>query len=152
MRHRSILYFAHPVFRHYRAYGAVAYREFIARAIRGFLGEALSVKTNLPSTARISLTSQPAENRHILHLLYAPTVSRGGMMNLSGGNTSGGKSVEVIEDLPPLHDIEITLRLPVKTAILAPQGGELPLKKSGDRATLRLPAFSCHQMVELRCA
>jgi hypothetical protein len=28
-----------------------------------------------------------------------------------------------IEDLPPLHDIEVTLQLPVKSARLVPQGG-----------------------------
>lgn len=150
VRHGNILYFAHPVFRHYRAYGAVAYREFIVKAIRAFLGDSLRVSTNLPSTARLSLTVQPAEKRSILHLLYAPTVSRGGVMQLSGGNTSGGKSVEVIEDLPPLHDVEVTLRMPVKSAKLVPQGGEVSLEQSGDRVTLRLPKFSCHQMVELQ--
>jgi hypothetical protein len=150
VRHGNILYFAHPVFRHYRAYGAVAYREFIVKAIRAFLGDSLRVSTNLPSTARLSLAVQPSEKRSILHLLYAPTVSRGGVMQLSGGNLSGGKSVEVIEDLPPLHDVEVTLRMPVKSAKLVPQGGEVALEQSGDRVTLRLPKFSCHQMVELQ--
>jgi hypothetical protein len=151
VRHGSILYFAHPVFRNYRAYGAVAYREFIVKAIRALLGETLTLFTNLPSTARLSLTKQPKENRHILHLLYAPTVSRGGVMPLSGGNVSGGKSVEVIEDLPPLHDIGVTLQLPVKSARLVPKGGDVTLKKSGDRVTLRVPVFSCHQMIEIEC-
>jgi hypothetical protein len=150
VRHGRILYFAHPVFRHYRAYGAVAYREFITGAIRTLLGDALSVSTNLPSTARLSLTTQPENNRHILHLLYAPTIARGGVMQLSGGNTSGGRSVEVIEDLPPLHDVTVTLKLPIASARLVPQGGEISLEKSADRTTLRVPAFSCHQMIELR--
>jgi hypothetical protein len=149
VRHGNILYFAHPVFRHYRAYGAVAYREFIVNAIRAFIGDASRVSTNLPSTARLSLTHQSAEKRHILHLLYAPTVSRGGVMQLSGGNASGGRSVEVIEDLPSLHDVEVTLQLPVKSAKLVPQGGDIAIEKSGDRVTLRLPKFSCHQMIEL---
>jgi hypothetical protein len=72
-------------------------------------------------------------------------------MQLSGGNISGGKSVEVIEDLPPLHDIEVTLQLPVKSARLVPQGGDVTLEKSGDRVALRLPKFSCHQMIEIEC-
>jgi hypothetical protein len=150
VRHGNILYFAHPVFRHYRAYGAVAYREFIVKAIRAFMGDTLTLSTNLPSTARITLTEQPEEKRHVLHLLYAPTVSRGGVMQLSGGNLSGGKSVEVIEDLPPLHDVEVKLRLPVKSAKLVPQGGEVALTQSGEGVTLRVPKFSCHQMIELR--
>jgi hypothetical protein len=115
------------------------------------MGNALTLATNLPSTARVTLTKQPKEKRHVLHLLYAPTVSRGGVMQLSGGNVSGGKSVEVIEDLPPLHDIEVTLQLPVKSARLVPQGGDVTLEKSGDRVTLRVPVFSCHQMIEIEC-
>ena len=149
MQHGNILYFAHPVFRNYRAYGAVAYREFIVKAIRALLGDTLTLSTNIPSTARLNLTKQPKENRHILHLLYAPTVSRGGVMQLSAGNVSGGKSVEVIEDLPPLHDIDVTLQMPVKSARLVPQGADISIEKSGDRVTLRLPKFSCHQMIEL---
>lgn len=150
VRHGSILYFAHPVFRNYRAYGAVAYREFMVKAIRAFLGDTLTLSTDLPSTARLSLTRQPKENRHILHLLYAPTISRSGVMQLSGGNSSGGKTVEVIEDLPALHQIEVTMRMPFKSAQLVPQGEVVAIDKSGRHTTLRLPAFSCHQMIELR--
>ncbi len=149
VRHGNILYFAHPVFRNYRAYGAVAYREFIVKAIQALLGDTLTLSTNLPSTARLSLTKQPKEKRHVLHLLYAPTVNRGGVMQLSGGNVSGGKSVEVIEDLPPLHDVDVMLRLPVISARLVPQGEDVTLEKFGDRVTLRVPKFSCHQMIEL---
>jgi hypothetical protein len=121
----------------------------VMRAIRAFMGDALTLATNLLSTGRVALTKQPKENRHVLHLLYAPTVSRGGVMQLSGGNVSGGKSVEVIEDLPPLHDIEVTLQLPVTSAKLVPQGGMVSIEKSVNRVTLRLPALSCHQMIEL---
>lgn len=149
--HGAILYFAHPVFRHYRSYGAVAYRDFIVRALRAHLGsEALTVETNLPSTARITLTRQDDENRHILHLLYAPTVSRGGVIQLSGGTSSGGKSVEVIEELLPLSDIELSLRLPVRQANLVPSGEELELRKSRNLTRLHLDKFTCHQMIELR--
>ena len=71
-------------------------------------------------------------------------------MQLSGGNSSGGKTVEVIEDLPALHQIEVTMRMPFKSAQLVPQGEVVAIDKSGRHTTLRLPAFSCHQMIELR--
>jgi hypothetical protein len=152
VRHGNILYFAHPVFRNYRAYGAVAYRELIVKAIRAFLDKTLTLSTNLPSTARVTLTRQPKANRHVLHLLYAPTVNRGGVIQLSGGTVSGGKSVEVIEDLPPLPGVEVTLSLAanIRGARLVPQGDELPLHRVGDRVTLRPPTFACHQMIELQ--
>jgi hypothetical protein len=37
----------------------------------------------------------------------------------------------------------------VKSAKLVPQGGDVTFDKSGDRVSLRLPEFSCHQMIEL---
>ena len=146
VRHGNLLYFAHPVFRHYRAYGAVAYREFIVKAIHAFLGDNLTLATNLPSTARVTLTKQSKEKRHVIHLLYAPAINRGGAIPLLGG-----KGVEVVEDLPPLHDIEVTLQLSasVRSARLVPEGVSLPLEKSGSHVTLRVPKFSCHQMIEL---
>lgn len=149
VRHGSILYFSHPVFRHYRAYGAVAYREFIVRAIREFLGDTLTVRTSLPSTARLSLTRQPGENRHILHLLYAPTIARGGVMQLSGGNVSGGRSVEVIEDLPPLHDVKVAVRLTGSAVRLVPDRQEVDSERNGEWLTITLPRLSCHQMIEI---
>ena len=73
-------------------------------------------------------------------------------MQLSGGNLSRPtQSVEVIEELIPLPDTRVTLRLPraVKRATLEPQGVECPFENSGDRLTVSVDAFSSHQMVAL---
>jgi hypothetical protein len=74
------------------------------------------------------------------------------VIQLSGGNASGGRSVEVIEELPPLHNTEVTLSLPgkVKKAILAPSGDTVEFETNGDNVTVRIPEFSCHQMVEIQ--
>lgn len=150
IRHGSILYFAHPVFRHYRSYGAVAYREFVIKAIRAHLGQdAITLKTNLPSTARVALTRQREHGRFILHLLYAPTISRGGVSQLSGGTTSVGISVEVIEDLPALHEIEVRLRLMATKARLVPEGRPLSVNFEKDAIHLKVDAFRCHAMIEI---
>ena len=145
-----ILYFAHPVFRVYRSYGAVAQREFIAKSIRRLMGNDITVETPIPSTARVTLTRQPDPERYVLHLLYAPTVLRGGVVELQGGNASGGKNVQVIEDLPPLPETRVRLRLPetVRSVRTAPEGAELAFETGEDGAiTLRAPAFACHQML-----
>jgi hypothetical protein len=96
----------------------------------------------------VSLTS--LWDRFVLHLLYAPTISRGVVIQLSGGNASGGRSVEVIEELPPLHDTVVHLRLPEKItkAVLVPDGTPVPFERQGGTVTVRIPEFSCHQMVE----
>jgi hypothetical protein len=82
--------------------------------------------------------------------VYAPTISRGGVIELSGGNTTGGRSVEVIEELPPVFNTEVTLRLPgIKKSLLAPSGAPVELQQNDDTVTIRIPEFSCHQMIEL---
>jgi hypothetical protein len=152
VRHGNILYFAHPVFRQYRSYGAIAQREFIVRSIHSLLGDSLTLSTNLLSTGRVTLTEQPAEHRYVLHLLYAPTVNRGGKVQLSGASVSTGLGVEVIEALPPLHDVEVTLNLPqkVKSVRLVPEEGELVVRHEEGRIKIVVPKFSCHQMIELQ--
>lgn len=150
VRHGAILYFAHPVFRNYRGFGAVAAREFMVRAIFAHLGpQARTVETNLPSTARVTLTHQPRENRHVLHLLYAPTISRGGSLQLPAATEHTGKSIEVIEDLPPRNGVEITLRLPVRQAALVPNDCSIPLRAENGVTRLHLDTFTCHQMIQL---
>jgi hypothetical protein len=147
VRHGAVTYLSHPVFRHYRQYGAVAYREFVVRVIRMMLGEQITLKTNLPSIARVALTRQEGNNRHVLHLLYAPTVSRGGVLQLAGH--SSGRAVEIIEDLPSLSNIEVSLRMGASSARMVPQGGVLCLDNAEERIQFKMPDFECHQMVEI---
>lgn len=147
IRNGNILYFAHPVFRHYRSYGAVAYREIISRAIRLLLGNDEILATNLPSTGRLTLTH--LQGKYVLHLLYAPTISRGGVIELSGGTTAASQPVEIIEDLPALHDIRVRVRLPVTSARLVPQGTDLPVVQTDGVTEFRVDQFACHQMIEL---
>jgi len=150
VQHGNIMYLAHPVFSIYRAFGAVAYKEYVLNMLDRLLGEDKSLTSNMPSMARISLMAQAAENRDILHLLYAPTINRGGPMKLSGGNlVRDGRSVEVIDDLLPLRDTTVTVAVhePVSRVTLEPQGEELAFEKKGGRITLTVPEFTCHQMV-----
>jgi len=150
VRKGNITYLAHPVFSLYRTYGAVAYRHFITNVIESLLGAQRSLETSLPSTGRVALNRQ--ENRHILHLLYANTVSRGGKMDLSGGTVSGaGLSLEVIEELLPLRDVTVRLRNlpPIGKVTLEPQGNEVPFTESDGVLELKVAEFACHQMLAL---
>ena len=149
----QILYLAHPVFTLYRAYGQVALRQVIGRTLRRLLGadESLTL-TGLPSTGRVTLTRQADKDRSILHLLYANTVNRGGATELHGGNLAGKQaSYEVIEELTPLTDIEVELRLgkPVTGVTLEPEGEPLPCEQADGVLKLRVPRLQCHQMVVL---
>lgn len=151
IRTPQILTFAHPVFRNYRAVGAVAHRQFLVKAIRAHLDGCLTLDTNLPSTARVTLTRQEAFSRFVLHLLYAPTIARGGPLQLSGGNVSVGSTIEVIEELPALRDVIIRLRLPSPPTSVrqVPNGRSIDFRTEGPTLRLEVPEFACHTMIEL---
>jgi hypothetical protein len=136
------VYVAHPVFSEYRELGQVYLREYVNRLIGLLLGERDSVRTNLPSTARVTLRHQPARRRYVLHLLHATPVLR--------GQTILGP-LEVIEDLPPLVDVSVSLKLPhqVTAVSLVPQQLSLPFRIEDGRVVFGVDRFSCHQMVEL---
>lgn len=58
----------------------------------------------------------------------------------------------LIEDLPVLSDIEVTVAVPapVREVYLAPQGMKLPFHQENGRVHYTLPPWSCHQMVVLQ--
>ncbi|MEN7974158.1 MAG: beta-galactosidase, partial [Verrucomicrobiota bacterium] len=132
VRHGNILYLAHPVFSIYRGLGAVAYKEYIINALHSLLGEP-TVETSLPSTGRVTLMHQKEQSRHVLHLLYANTISRGGPMELSGGTLAGKASIEIIDELLPLHDTKVSLSLPEKVESVksVPDGTDLEFVQNG---------------------
>jgi hypothetical protein len=145
----NIAYLAHPVFSIYRAYGAVAVRHYIACVIRALLTEPLVEFKDFPSTARVTLSRQEETKRWILHLLFANTVNRGGPIRLSGGTVTANVSIEVIEELLPLRQIQISLRLSgrVTKVTLEPQGSSLPFQIGDGIIHLQVPELTCHQML-----
>lgn len=147
----SMLYFAHPVFTLYYAGGSVALKSYISGAIRALLGEDEQVRTTLPSTGRLTLMHQPESGRHVLHLLYAAFALRGHAHPAAFVHGRDSQAVEIIEDVPALHGVQVSLRLPraISRVTLEPQGAELPFTLAGGRLHLEIASFSCHQMVVL---
>ncbi len=135
-----IMYLAHSVFGIYRNCGQVALKDFVVACLRKHLGDDATIATNLPSAARVSLMHQPEEKRFVLHLLYANPIRRGGR---------DGRDLEVIEDLQPLLDSDVTLRLPknITTVTLEPQGEEATASVDDGEVRLQLDSFTCHQMI-----
>lgn len=149
----NILYLAHPVFSVYRGLGAVAYKEYIINALNLLLTEP-TVRVNLPSTGRVTLTRQKEHNRYVLHLLYANTISRGGAMELSGGTLAGKAPIEIIDELIPLYNINILFRISAQIEYVrcVPSGNELDFNQKGGFLEFTLPKLQCHQMIELKLA
>ena len=69
----------------------------------------------------------------------------------AGTTTTEGMTVELIEDLIPLHDVTVSANLPkrVKRAVLQPQNEELQLAEDGEHVLCTIREFSCHQMLVL---
>jgi len=149
----NLVYIPHKIFTLYRAYGAVVYKDFIIKSLKELIGDKQTVSTNLPSTARLILTKQENKNRKILHLLYGNTVTRGGAMNMEGGvggNSSPPKSVEIIEELLPLYDIEVRIRtVKPENVFLEPQHVVVDFQWKNGLLLLNIEKFTCHQMISL---
>ena len=147
----NIMYLPLPLFTNYRAYGVVAHKAFALACIRRLLGAEIMFQGNLPSTARVTLTAQPAQARYVLHLLHANLLNRGGAIPLPDSGGPPPQPVEVIEDLLPLHDVEVSLKLPrsITRVTLEPQGAEIPFRQAHGRLLFAIDRFVCHQMVAL---
>ncbi|MFA5204927.1 MAG: alpha-amylase family protein [Lentisphaeria bacterium] len=141
----NTLYFAHPVFKLYYQAGAVVLREFLAAVLTEFLGDAVTVRSNLPSLARLTVTRQEREKRTLIHLLYGNMVKRG---NGVPGTWLGDK-IEVIEELLPLPETKLELHVsaPVKRVSLQPQDVELAFAVHGNWLAITAPSFACHQII-----
>ncbi|MBP5639946.1 MAG: hypothetical protein J6X55_10740 [Victivallales bacterium] len=147
----NILYFAHPVFELYAAYGQVIFKQYVLNAVHALIDDILQVKTTLPSQGRVTIMEQEAERRYVVHALYANTILRGMSVPPIAPEQTAARPYEVIEDLVPLYDQEFALRLPRKIhrAMLQPQGEEIPFSYDGDVLKLTLKKLLCHQMIVL---
>lgn len=147
VKNGGIVYLAHPMFRLYKDYGAVIYRQILIGALNLLFTEP-SLKVSLPSAGRAALTFKEGVG-YIAHLLYGPPQKRGdNAVIFQNTPNQTSLTVEVIEDLPPLIDTELEIRVPetVRSVTLEPQGTELKALNE-NRTKVSVPRFSCHQMV-----
>jgi len=142
----NIAWFAHDIFTRYRQYGQPLYRDFVAAAIDRLLEGKRPAVTTLPADGRFNLLEQPGEKRFVAHLLYAPKSVRG-----AAHSEGVNKSLEIIEDLIPLRDTGVSVRLPrkIKSARIVPGGEPLPFTQKDGLVAFTVPEFTGHAMIEL---
>lgn len=130
------IYIAWQVFGEYADKGSLILKRIVTHAIDVLLGEEKMLKTNLGAQGVVTLMEQ--DGRYINHLLYAVPVRR-------------GTSTEIIEDILPVYNTEVELRLKkdVKKVYLAPQMKEIPFEKNGGAVKFKVDEFECHQMIVL---
>lgn len=130
------IYFAWQVFSEYADKGSLILKRAMTYALDKLLGENKTISTNLPAQGVTTLMKQG--DRYINHLLYASPVKR-------------GENVEIIEDIIPIYNTDVKLKLEDKISrvYLAPQMTEIPFEQKDGFVTYTVEKLDCHQMVVL---
>jgi hypothetical protein len=137
VRRSNAIYFSSPIFTTYQKAAPLWCKRLLLNALDLLLPAPL-VRHAGPSTLLAMLNAQPAQQRQVLHLLHYIPERR-------------GEFFDVIEDVIPLHDVAISVRVPgvVTHVATAPQGEALPFTMRGDRVEFVVPTIQGHQMIEL---
>lgn len=140
----AVGYVAYPIFRMYHAMGQPLYKYVIRGLLRRLLPDQ-AIISDLPSSARATLTRQARHNRHILHLLYGAPQVRGQAVPTEGGT----RVMEMIEDIPTLGPVTASIRLPRAPSRVydALSGADVPFTNGGDRVEIRLPGLHIHAAI-----
>ncbi len=134
------IYIAWQVFKDYNQYGSYILKQMVIHALDALLAENKTLKTNLPSQGIVTLMNQPYEHRYIQHNLYASPVLRGKK-----------KNIEVIEDILPIYNTDVLLRLDkrINNVYLTPEMTAIDFIQNGNTVKYTIAKFECHQMVVL---
>ncbi len=129
-------YIAYNIFTEYAIQGSLIARETVIGVLNKLLGEKKTLSTNLPAQGVTTLMEQRGENRYVNHLLYAAPVKR-------------GQRAEIIEDLIPVYNTEVALKLnkQPKRVYLAPQMKDIAYTYENGILRYTVDQFTCHQMV-----
>lgn len=144
VRHGNLVWFAHRIFTRYKIYGQPLYRDFFVAAVRLLLDGKLPVETSLPSTGRVALRRKGGTL--VLHLLHGVPVLRGESVGVAE------KPLQIIEEVPPLHDVRCTLRVPFRPRglRLVPGNEDLPFEWEDGAVAFTVPRLDGHAMIEIR--
>jgi hypothetical protein len=129
-------YIAYPVFSSYATHANLPCRWLVSAMIDRLLPEAL-LRVTAPSSTEATVTHQAG--RTIVHLLqYCPE--------------RRGKDLDIVEDIVPLYNVKISLRLPrIPMAVhLAPGKQTIDFAYSNGRVEVTVPKIDGHAMVAFK--
>jgi hypothetical protein len=132
------IYFCHPIFSQYQTKAPRWVKQLFMNALARLLPDPV-VRVSAPSAAIATLNRQPAHDRLVLHLLHYVPERR-------------GEAFDVIEDVVPLFDVEVSVKVDVLVTSIAtvPQGEVLAFDQADGRVTFTVPKVEGHQMVEIK--
>jgi hypothetical protein len=127
----NLIFSASPLDLMYMNRAARAHRDFFEAALKRLYTEPM-LNVDLPSCGRVSLLHQADKKRYVAHLLYATPHLRGGL--------------ELIEDLLPVYEVPVELRVSEKitNVTLIPDNVDLKWEQQDGRTTVVVPRFRIH--------
>ncbi len=128
------IYISWEVFQDYATKGSLILKRIIQYAVNELLKDRLTLRTSLPAQGIATVTKQ--KSRYIVHLLYGVPVKR-------------GLNTEVIEDIQPVFNTQVQLRVKeqIKRVYLAPQGVDLEYQVKDGMIHMEVPEVNLHQMI-----
>ncbi len=134
----NVIYFASPVFAIYNARAPKWCLEMVRDAVELLLGDTV-VEHDGPSTAFLSVNKQEEKQRYVLHILhYIPEKI--------------AEDLHTVEDVVPLYDLRVRLRLPGKATgvSLVPEKTELSFTETEKGIEFVVPKVEGYSVVEIR--
>ena len=139
VRNGRAIYFSHPVFTQYNANAPLWCKKLLLNALDLLLPEPL-IRLDAPSSTIATVNEQRpgGKRRWVVHLLHYVPERR-------------GTAFDVIEDVLPVHDVKVSVRVPkkVRSVERVPDGGALDFQVAGGRVEFVLPKLEGHQMIAL---
>lgn len=137
-------YIGWKIFSDYAKNGSLHLKETVVYVLDQLLGTSKTLTTNLLDRGIVTLTKQEEQGRYINHLLFAHTTLRGKF---------GENPIEVIEDIVPIYDINVTLCIEeasdIRKVVMVPQNIDLDYSCANNSITYTVPKIHCHQMVSI---
>lgn len=133
------VYFAGGIDRDYADLSFPELKWALSDAVRAAAAAPLKVELKAPASVELTACEREEGGQLIVHLVNCqPEVGR-----------ELAHSRHVIQEIIPVHDLELTLRLdrPIQGVRLEPGGEALPYEENGRAATVHIDELDCHRMV-----
>lgn len=129
----NIAYIGWDIFAGYGKYGDLHQKELADHVIGLLLGDGQSLRASMPDRGVATLMQQG--DRKIVHLLFAHTTNR-------------GENTEVIEDIVPLYNINVSVKCDKPSKVtLVPQMQEIDFNYADGEVSFVVPEVNVHQMI-----
>ena len=129
----QVAYIAHNIPQIYYDYGSSYHRDYFTSVLKTLLPNDVCEVTGLMSCGRMRLTEN--EQYYALHLFYASPVSRG--------------EACVIEDIPELYNIKVTLHIDgkISSVVKVPQNENIAFTQGEDTLQFTVDKMKNHQLI-----